>query len=378
MNKYNICYYYKMPKIIVKKNKGGCKTGRKEEEKGGCKIGKKKIKFNVVGRREPIPTNNIEGLELMKIPYIGGGVQARPEELLDQINLNLVGMTEAPSIGKKLTGLSREEMNKLSPLELFGMLPVELAVKEVLNPKITGVKVGKLIEEDAEEREEISGIKEFDGDRHYTYYSKGEVIKSGDLNGNVSVADFIHVTQNFTQIVENEPGGLSIAYGNEREYDIETNQERYAGIMKEFREEYPDEDEYPEDHDWDLDHTYDKVFDTGRKDEDFKNLRKKMDRYKEKVFNKNPEFAEYFKGIEKKHGKKIKEAWDDDMDEIGQSPFTLKTDIRMDLGGYGTHQEDPDQDWYFYDEDSMDSYFDDWKGYLKELVENYSEKKQYL
>ena len=39
------------------------------------------------------------------------------------------------------TGLTKAEMNKMSPLELFGMLP-SLAKKVVLDPKTTGVKVG--------------------------------------------------------------------------------------------------------------------------------------------------------------------------------------------------------------------------------------------
>ena len=40
-----------------------------------------------------------------------------------------------------MTGLTKAEMNKMSPLELFGMLP-SLAKKVVLDPKATGVKVG--------------------------------------------------------------------------------------------------------------------------------------------------------------------------------------------------------------------------------------------
>ena len=44
------------------------------------------------------------------------------------------------SLGKKLTGLTKKEMNKMSPEELFGKLPVELR-KKVLDPKKTGVKV---------------------------------------------------------------------------------------------------------------------------------------------------------------------------------------------------------------------------------------------
>ena len=47
----------------------------------------------------------------------------------------------APSIGKKLTGLTAAEMNKMTPLELFGLLPKELG-KKVLDPKTTGVQVG--------------------------------------------------------------------------------------------------------------------------------------------------------------------------------------------------------------------------------------------
>ena len=46
-----------------------------------------------------------------------------------------------PTIGKSITGLSKAEMNKLSPLELFGKLPQELR-KKIVNPKQTGVKVG--------------------------------------------------------------------------------------------------------------------------------------------------------------------------------------------------------------------------------------------
>ena len=45
----------------------------------------------------------------------------------------------APSLGKKLTGLTKEQMNKLKPEELFGKLPVELR-KNVLT---SGIKVGR-------------------------------------------------------------------------------------------------------------------------------------------------------------------------------------------------------------------------------------------
>jgi len=43
---------------------------------------------------------------------------------------------------KKFTGLSKADANKLEPAKLFGMLPPELR-KNILNPKNTGVVVGK-------------------------------------------------------------------------------------------------------------------------------------------------------------------------------------------------------------------------------------------
>ena len=47
---------------------------------------------------------------------------------------------EKPKVNT-VTGLTAEEMNKLSPEELFGKLPVALA-KKVLDPKTTGITVG--------------------------------------------------------------------------------------------------------------------------------------------------------------------------------------------------------------------------------------------
>tara|TARA_R100000654_G_scaffold2043_1_gene7483 strand:+ start:900 stop:1778 length:879 start_codon:yes stop_codon:yes gene_type:complete len=49
---------------------------------------------------------------------------------------------EPKSIGKSITGLTKEQMNKLDPAELFGLLPHNVR-KQVLNPKKTGVKLGK-------------------------------------------------------------------------------------------------------------------------------------------------------------------------------------------------------------------------------------------
>jgi len=51
---------------------------------------------------------------------------------------------EPQSLGKSLTGLSREQMNKLDPAELFGKLPA-IAKLNILDPKTTGVKVGEAV-----------------------------------------------------------------------------------------------------------------------------------------------------------------------------------------------------------------------------------------
>jgi hypothetical protein len=334
-------------------NKGGCKIGRKEEEKGGCKIGKKKFKVKNPNNPiiiEPIPTDNRQGLELMKIPYIGGGVQARPEELLGQMNLSLFGMLDS-------SRTAREEQRE---------------------PSVIGVSEDE--DDDATMREELSGVAEgWSG----SYYQEGQVIpKEG---GDISVRDFIHITQNFTQIVK-DADSSSIAYGNEEDFDTERNEERYADLMTEFRKEHPDEDEYPEDHDWDLEHTYDKKFFTERKGSDFPELLDKMNREKQRVFRTNPEFAEYFNKVEAEHGKNIKKEWDEDMEWFDSTPFTKKENVSQDFaddnswswGGLSGGDSGNREDMYFYDEDSMDSYFNDWKDYLGELVQHHLEKKQYL
>jgi len=48
-----------------------------------------------------------------------------------------------PTMGQSLTGLTKEQMNAMSPLELFGKLPVRVASGIVLNPERTGVKVAQ-------------------------------------------------------------------------------------------------------------------------------------------------------------------------------------------------------------------------------------------
>ena len=113
---------------------------------------KKKINFRVRPKADPIPTDNRAGLELMaKIPYTrGGGIQAHPAQLLDQINLDLFGMRD-------IDRTARLEANQ---------------------PSVGGF--GKPDEDHNEDdarvgREELSGISE-GGDHYWDYYTEGQVI----------------------------------------------------------------------------------------------------------------------------------------------------------------------------------------------------------
>ena len=340
-----------MPRKLNVVNKGGCAIGRKEEEKGGCKIGKKKKlivrkkeeptpeppkkKKKLILRKKkhvPIPTNNIEGIELMKIPYIGGGVQARPEQLLGQMDLSL-----------------------------FGMKDNQRTAREILEPT-------RDIEQEEADDYLDEGYEQLIGmDDYENYDEEGE-----GYHGGGHLSDLLRASMNVERVLKREP--RTIAYGDEENYDIEQNQERYADVMKEFREEVSDEDEYPEDHDWDLEHTYDKVFETGRKDEDFKNLKGKMDKFKDDILSKNPDFADFYKGEIEKHGKNISRAWEREIGDHQITPFKVVEDIRMDIGGYGTHQEDPDEDIVFYDEESVDEYFSNWQSIFTEFKGNFDEQ----
>ena len=135
-------------------DKGGCKIGKKAPEgspKGGCKEGLKakpkkklvlKLKPQYAKKKVPPVPSNAETAKVIapkkRVPMVAKVMKAKPKKKL----VLKVKPKEALTIGKSLTGLSKEEMNKLSPLELFGKLPVSVA-KIVLDPKTTGVKVAK-------------------------------------------------------------------------------------------------------------------------------------------------------------------------------------------------------------------------------------------
>ena len=276
---------------------------------------------------EPIPTDNRQGLELMKIPYIGGGVQARPDELLGQMNLRL-----------------------------FDMKDINLAQPRPIASVISSVDDDDDEEHAIEQQELVSGVSQGLWSNNYA----GDIIDK-DHNTSLSVADFIHITQNFTQIVKDDQ--LTIAWGNEDEYEPERNEGRYDEFTANLGSD-DDEDE----NEW----VYDKKYDTSRKKKDFSILLKKMNKEKQRVFTQNPDFADYFNRVEAEHGKNIKKAWDEDMETLQSSPFTLHKNVSQD------YNYDEYEDMYFYDEDTMDSYFSDWKESLKELEDHHNEKKQYL
>ena len=82
------------------KELGGCKTGRVGEPKGGCKVGKKKLTFKIVKKKATAPPKP-------KTKFI-----IKPKT--------------KPSEIKRVSGVSRAQALKLSPLELFGKLPAAL------------------------------------------------------------------------------------------------------------------------------------------------------------------------------------------------------------------------------------------------------------
>ena len=143
ISKTNIKGYSKMKKaavveLMLKKENASKFSHIKMREKAGAKpkeiiiIPKRKIKAERA-KKISAPKREAQKAKVIapkkRVASIPKVVKGKPKE----------------TAGQKLTGLTKEQMNKLSPLELFGKLPVALAVKGVLNPKSTGVKVGKVL-----------------------------------------------------------------------------------------------------------------------------------------------------------------------------------------------------------------------------------------
>lgn len=140
--------------------KGGCAVGKKSGA-GGCKVGKKKkvkappkiaaaIKARKLKAAEPKKAEKkptmvkktkpkFKVVNTLKKPV--GTLKPLPavEKTKRKIKFK-IKPAALPEL-KAITGLTKEQANAMSPEQLFGMLPKELATNIVLNPKRTGVKV---------------------------------------------------------------------------------------------------------------------------------------------------------------------------------------------------------------------------------------------
>jgi hypothetical protein len=153
--------------------KGGCAVGKKSGA-GGCKTGKKKgpptkpktEATKVKGLKAKLDTKKKELAKLQEMkrkrdekkPMVK---KTKPKFKVVKTLKKPVGtLKPLPAVEKPkrkpkfkikpaalpelkaITGLTKEQANAMSPEQLFGMLPKELATNIVLRPKETGVKVG--------------------------------------------------------------------------------------------------------------------------------------------------------------------------------------------------------------------------------------------
>ena len=142
--------------------KGGCEIGKKSGQ-GGCKTGKKKKKgpatkpkteaTKLKGLKVKLEGKKKELVKLQEMKRSRDEAKPKPKikfkvvkkEVKKPVKKKIkfkIKPAELPEL-KAITGLTKAQANKLEPAVLFGMLPKELAKDIVLNPKATGVKVGK-------------------------------------------------------------------------------------------------------------------------------------------------------------------------------------------------------------------------------------------
>jgi len=148
--------------------KGGCAIGKKSGA-GGCKVGKKKgpvtkpktIQTKVKGLKAKLDGRKKELAKLQEMKRKRDEKKPKPKFKVVKTLKKPVGtLKPLPAVEKPkrkikfkikpaalpelqaITGLTKEQANKLDPAVLFGMLPKELATNIVLRPKETGVKVG--------------------------------------------------------------------------------------------------------------------------------------------------------------------------------------------------------------------------------------------
>ena len=122
----------------IEKAKGGCAVGKKTG-KGGCKTGNKTTKTAApAAKKKKMKFKVIASLKPKKAPAPAKKAPAPAKKRKINFNKNPIELPEL----KAITGLTKKQANAMSPLELFGMLPKELATNIVLKPSVTGVKVG--------------------------------------------------------------------------------------------------------------------------------------------------------------------------------------------------------------------------------------------
>lgn len=135
--------------------KGGCAVGKKSGA-GGCKIGKKRkappkiaaaIKARKLKAAEPKKAEKKPMVKktapnnMLKPKKPVGTLKPLPAVKKPKRKIKFKIKPAALPELKAITGLTKEQANAMSPEQLFGMLPKELATNIVLNPKRTGVKV---------------------------------------------------------------------------------------------------------------------------------------------------------------------------------------------------------------------------------------------
>ncbi len=148
--------------------KGGCEIGKKSGA-GGCKVGKKRkappkiaaaIKARKLKAAEPKKAEKkpmvkktkpkFKVVKTLKKPV--GTLKPLPSVEKPKRKIKFKIKPAALPELKAITGLTKEQANAMSPEQLFGMLPKELATNIVLNPKATGVKVGTQSLEEVQSR----------------------------------------------------------------------------------------------------------------------------------------------------------------------------------------------------------------------------------
>ena len=123
---------------------------------------------------------------------------------------------------EKRTGLTKAQANKLSPTELFGMLPPEIR-RMILDPKITGVKVGNRVL-----------LKDFDMTMEEEFYEPKEYMRDNIFESNDYYGDYSEYLSKRDAAFWKE---------NFRDFDSlsRKEQDRYETIQEKYRDKVEDD-----------------------------------------------------------------------------------------------------------------------------------------